>query len=165
MREHGLVSIERREALQFNQLGLQFAGRVAHQPKIHLHKEGVGSFARNFELLWNGRGRDFAVIDAVQLLDQFLAVLAHLIEKRLGQEARRLADPKLDRRPAALFQKLEQTLIFFRRVVRVELLSKGRNHDLSTAAVILSGTQSDSLANRHGVVEATPIPGRAVHQG
>ena len=62
------------------------------------------------------------------LLNQFFAVLRHLIEQRLGQEARRFANAKLDRRPAAFFQKLEQPLIFFRSVVRVELLSKGGNH-------------------------------------
>ncbi len=75
----------------------------------------------------------FAVFDSVELLDQFLAVLAHLVEQRLGEENRRFADAKLDRRPAALFQKLEQALIFFRSVVRVELLSQGGNHSLLQA--------------------------------
>ena len=67
LREHGLVSVERREALQLNQFGLQFAGRVPHQPKIHLDEQGVSGFARNSELLWNRGGGSFAVVDAVRV--------------------------------------------------------------------------------------------------
>src|SRR5580704_14676796 len=80
------------------------------------------------EFVWNCRRRCLAILDAVQLLDQFLAVLAHLVQQRSRQEARRLANAKPDWCPATLFQQLEQPLIFFRGVVRVELLSKGGNH-------------------------------------
>ena len=53
LREHRLVRIERREALELNQFGLQLAGLVAHQSEIHLDKKRMRRFARNFELLWN----------------------------------------------------------------------------------------------------------------
>src|ERR1700726_2168108 len=85
---------------------------------------------RNPELIWNRSRRGFAVLNTVELLDQFLTVFRHLVKQRFGEEARRLADAKLDRRAAALFQKLQQALILFRRVVRVKLLSKGGNHSL-----------------------------------
>ena len=75
LREHGLVGVERREALELDQLGLKLAGLVPHQPKIHLHEQRVRRLARNSELIWNGGGGSFAVVDAVELLDQLLTIL------------------------------------------------------------------------------------------
>src|SRR6266849_849753 len=72
------------------------------------------------ELIWDGRRGGLAILNAV---------LCHLVKQRFRQEARRLAHAKFDRCPTTPFQQLEQALIFFRGVVRVELLSKGGNHD------------------------------------
>src|ERR1700730_10427201 len=84
---------------------------------------------RDPELIWDSRPVRLAVLNAVQLLDQFLAVLCHLVKQGFRQEARRLTHTKFDRCPTTLFQQLEQALILFRGVVRVELLSKDGNHD------------------------------------
>src|SRR6202158_6527927 len=97
--------------------------------------------SRDSELGRNCFQGSFSVLDPVQLLDQFFAVLTHLVEQGLGQEDRRLAYPELDRRPATFFQELEQPLIFFRREIRVELLSKGGNHE---DADICNRPRSDS---------------------
>ncbi len=87
LRQHRLICVERREALQFNQFGLQLAGLVAHQSEIHLNKKRIRGFPRNFELIRNRGRRGLAVLDAVELLNQFLAVLRHLVDQRLWAES------------------------------------------------------------------------------
>ena len=66
-------------------MAIELPSLITHQPKIHLNKKRAWSFARHFELFWNRFRRSFAVLDTVELLDQFPAVLAHLIQKRLGR--------------------------------------------------------------------------------
>src|SRR5713226_8919755 len=79
---------------------------------------------------WRNRcERSLTVFQAVKQMDQFLAILRHLIEQQLGEKARRLRNPEFHRRAAALLHDLQEALIFLRRKVRVELLSQGWNHD------------------------------------
>src|ERR1700761_2112269 len=51
--ERALKGIERGEALNFHQLGLQAPVGQAYKPKIGLHEERVLSFIRRLELRWN----------------------------------------------------------------------------------------------------------------
>ena len=65
----------------------------------------------------------------IQLLDQFLAILRHLVQQRFRKETRRLTQTRnFTGIPQRSFSSL-RALIFFRRVVRVELLSQGGNHE------------------------------------
>ena len=130
LREHRLVGIKGREALQLNQLGLQLAGAVVYQSEVYLYEQGMRRFVRYVELGRNRLEGCLAILEPIHLPDEFLAILRHLLQQVFGKKTRRLTDPEFHRRAAALFHDFQETLILFWCEVRVEALAKGGNHEL-----------------------------------
>ena len=63
-----LISVERREGLQLDQLRLQFAPGVAHQAEVHLHEHGQRSFVGNVILRRDRRVGGAAIFGIVHQL-------------------------------------------------------------------------------------------------
>ena len=124
-----LVGVERREGLQFDQLGLQFSLGIANESKVNLHEHRVRRFVLNFELCGNclvGFCPIFRIVH--ELANEFLARAGHAVDQFFREEARSFRQAELDVSSADLINSTQKLLIFIGRETRVELPAQRRNH-------------------------------------
>ena len=102
---HRLVAVERREALDLDELGFQ----VGAEPEIGLHEHRYRRFVGHAVSFGDGGARLLPVLRiGDQLLHHLPAIPGHSGDQVRRQETRCLAMPELRRLPGAVLEQLEE---------------------------------------------------------
>ena len=132
MRQRRLKGVERREALNLNQLWIELTGLRFYQAEVSLHKQRVLRFVRYAVFLRDGGFRG-AIVSRIrsQLPVQLNPILSHPVEQFRGEEDRRLAAAEVNVDAANGIERSQKAGVLLRRELPVELFAESRDQEAS----------------------------------